>query len=152
MDIIGSFQCASKDGLAHWILARLGLTAYMASGMITRENHKSKGGVTVKKEGKDLSNPQSTSDYLRLILTGFAMGAADIVPGVSGGTMAFIPWCLREISQRDKILQSGRSSTAFRFQNSRIARSHFFSVPGRARRRIVAGSYVVGRLSQRCHG
>ena len=53
-------------------------------------NHKSKGGVTVKKEGKDLSNPQSTSDYLRLILTGFAMGAADIVPGVSGGTMAFI--------------------------------------------------------------
>ena len=29
-------------------------------------------------------------EYLRLFLTGFAMGAADLVPGVSGGTMAFI--------------------------------------------------------------
>jgi len=29
-------------------------------------------------------------DYVRIYLTGFAMGAADIVPGVSGGTMAFI--------------------------------------------------------------
>ncbi len=48
------------------------------------------GGVTVKQGNKDLSNPRSASDYLRLILTGFAMGAADIVPGVSGGTMAFI--------------------------------------------------------------
>ncbi|NJL93983.1 MAG: DUF368 domain-containing protein [Anaerolineae bacterium] len=28
--------------------------------------------------------------YARLFFTGFAMGAADIVPGVSGGTMAFI--------------------------------------------------------------
>jgi putative membrane protein len=28
--------------------------------------------------------------YLRLTLTGFIMGAADIVPGVSGGTIAFI--------------------------------------------------------------
>ena len=39
---------------------------------------------------EDLSNPRTFLDYLRLILTGFAMGAADIVPGVSGGTMAFI--------------------------------------------------------------
>ncbi len=29
-------------------------------------------------------------DYLRLVGSGFAMGSADIVPGVSGGTMAFI--------------------------------------------------------------
>lgn len=36
------------------------------------------------------SNPQSLRDYLRLFFTGFAMGSADIVPGVSGGTMAFI--------------------------------------------------------------
>jgi len=48
-------------------------------------------GAQVKTSShKDLSDPRSTSDYLRLILTGFAMGAADIVPGVSGGTMAFI--------------------------------------------------------------
>jgi len=29
-------------------------------------------------------------NYLRLFLTGFGMGSADIVPGVSGGTIAFI--------------------------------------------------------------
>ena len=38
----------------------------------------------------DLSKPRTLKDYLRLILTGFAMGASDIVPGVSGGTMAFV--------------------------------------------------------------
>ncbi|MCY3833431.1 MAG: DUF368 domain-containing protein [Chloroflexi bacterium] len=44
----------------------------------------------MKQETQDLSNPKSIVQYLRLVLTGFAMGAADIVPGVSGGTMAFI--------------------------------------------------------------
>ena len=29
-------------------------------------------------------------DYFALILKGIAMGAADLVPGVSGGTIAFI--------------------------------------------------------------
>jgi putative membrane protein len=38
----------------------------------------------------DLSDPKTPMEYLRLFLTGFAMGASDIVPGVSGGTMAFI--------------------------------------------------------------
>ena len=42
-----------------------------------------------KKKGNS-SEPQSLAHYLRLFFTGFAMGAADIVPGVSGGTMAFI--------------------------------------------------------------
>ncbi len=41
-------------------------------------------------EQQDLSQPKTAAQYLRLLLTGFAMGAADIVPGVSGGTMAFI--------------------------------------------------------------
>lgn len=39
---------------------------------------------------KDLSKPKTPAEYARLYFTGFAMGAADIVPGVSGGTMAFI--------------------------------------------------------------
>lgn len=43
-----------------------------------------------KRKIEDLSNPQTPLEYLRLFLTGFAMGASDIVPGVSGGTMAFI--------------------------------------------------------------
>ncbi|WP_319779676.1 DUF368 domain-containing protein [Maridesulfovibrio sp.] len=34
--------------------------------------------------------PESTRDYLVLILKGICMGVADIIPGVSGGTMAFI--------------------------------------------------------------
>ena len=38
----------------------------------------------------DLSRPRTPRQFLRLFLTGFAMGSADIVPGVSGGTMAFI--------------------------------------------------------------
>ena len=38
----------------------------------------------------DTAQPKTLAQYLRLFFTGFAMGAADIVPGVSGGTMAFI--------------------------------------------------------------
>lgn len=38
----------------------------------------------------DLSKPSTPQEYLRLFFSGFAMGASDIVPGVSGGTMAFI--------------------------------------------------------------
>lgn len=41
-------------------------------------------------ENKDFSRPKTPREYLRLFLTGIAMGAADVVPGVSGGTMAFI--------------------------------------------------------------
>ncbi len=44
----------------------------------------------VKAKEENIAKPQSLTQYLRLFLTGFAMGAADIVPGVSGGTMAFI--------------------------------------------------------------
>ncbi|MDI6769955.1 MAG: DUF368 domain-containing protein [Anaerolineales bacterium] len=35
-------------------------------------------------------NPKSFRDYLELAGRGFCMGAADVVPGVSGGTVAFI--------------------------------------------------------------
>ena len=44
----------------------------------------------MKKRIDSSAQPKSLTDYLRLYFTGFAMGAADIVPGVSGGTMAFI--------------------------------------------------------------
>ncbi len=36
------------------------------------------------------NHPRTIKGYLRIFLTGIAMGAADVVPGVSGGTMAFI--------------------------------------------------------------
>ena len=44
----------------------------------------------MKKRQEDSAQPKTLGEYLRLFFTGFAMGAADIVPGVSGGTMAFI--------------------------------------------------------------
>ncbi|MCC6614780.1 MAG: DUF368 domain-containing protein [Anaerolineae bacterium] len=39
---------------------------------------------------RDHAHPKTVWQYVRLYLTGFAMGSADLVPGVSGGTMAFI--------------------------------------------------------------
>ena len=39
---------------------------------------------------KSHARPRSITEYARLFLTGCAMGAADLVPGVSGGTMAFV--------------------------------------------------------------
>ena len=44
----------------------------------------------MEKPKNELENPTTPQQYLRLLFTGFAMGASDIVPGVSGGTMAFI--------------------------------------------------------------
>ncbi len=41
-------------------------------------------------ESKDVSRPQSLRDYVSISLRGFLMGSADVVPGVSGGTVAFI--------------------------------------------------------------
>lgn len=41
-------------------------------------------------EEQNLGRPRTPKEYLRLYLTGFAMGSADIVPGVSGGTIALI--------------------------------------------------------------
>lgn len=36
------------------------------------------------------NHPRTLRQYVRLYLTGFAMGLADLIPGVSGGTMAFV--------------------------------------------------------------
>ncbi|MCT4581052.1 MAG: DUF368 domain-containing protein [Flavobacteriales bacterium] len=40
---------------------------------------------------------RTTKDYLLLTLKGMAMGAADVVPGVSGGTIAFISGIYEEL-------------------------------------------------------
>lgn len=40
---------------------------------------------------------KSTKDYVFLYLKGMAMGAADVVPGVSGGTIAFITGIYQEL-------------------------------------------------------
>ncbi len=51
---------------------------------------------------------RSASGYLRVYLTGFVMGAADVVPGVSGGTMAFI------LGIYDELLAAIRDFTSIR--------------------------------------
>ena len=43
------------------------------------------------------SNSRSTKDFVFLYLKGIAMGAADVVPGVSGGTIAFITGIYQEL-------------------------------------------------------
>lgn len=43
-------------------------------------------------------------DHLRLFFTGFTMGSADIVPGVSGGTIAFILGIYEELLNAIKLL------------------------------------------------
>ena len=40
---------------------------------------------------------RSLVDYLKISLKGMAMGAADVVPGVSGGTIAFISGIYEEL-------------------------------------------------------
>ena len=40
---------------------------------------------------------RSIKDYIFLSLKGVAMGAADVVPGVSGGTIAFITGIYEEL-------------------------------------------------------
>ncbi len=41
-------------------------------------------------ESKSARDSRTLKNYVGLTLRGIAMGASDIVPGVSGGTMAFI--------------------------------------------------------------
>jgi len=43
-----------------------------------------------ERKRRSLAQPRRVAEYARLFLTGCAMGAADLVPGVSGGTMAFV--------------------------------------------------------------
>ena len=44
-----------------------------------------------------LTKGRSLFDYIGLVLRGFAMGSADVVPGVSGGTIAFITGIYEEL-------------------------------------------------------
>jgi putative membrane protein len=47
----------------------------------------------------ELRQRRVARDYLGLVARGFCMGAADVVPGVSGGTMAFILGIYEELIQ-----------------------------------------------------
>ena len=49
---------------------------------------------------------RSLIEYLRIYASGFVMGAADVVPGVSGGTMAFILGIYNELIESIKTFTS----------------------------------------------
>lgn len=60
---------------------------------------------------------RSISDYIRLIIGGMLMGSADVVPGVSGGTMAFILGFYEELINSIKAVGSADFIAAvFRFR------------------------------------
>lgn len=46
--------------------------------------------MTFKEALQVTPGPRTKSDYVKLYLKGFCMGTADLIPGVSGGTIAFI--------------------------------------------------------------
>lgn len=77
---------------------------------------------------------RTLADYLQLSLYGFAMGSADVVPGVSGGTMAFI------LGIYDELIDSIRAAVPFLRHLLRLRLREAFAVlPWRFLAALVAG-------------
>jgi putative membrane protein len=51
-----------------------------------------------------MTKPHSFTKTVRLFLTGFAMGTADLIPGVSGGTVAFLSGIYEELLYSVKLM------------------------------------------------
>lgn len=67
----------------------MALTPARVAGKMVGGEVQASGGSMLD-QGNGRARPRSVTAYLRLFFTGCAMGAADLVPGVSGGTMAFV--------------------------------------------------------------
>jgi len=69
-------------------------------------------------EPEKTRNQRSLLDYLILVLKGICMGASDVIPGVSGGTMAFILGIYEELifSIKSFDLECVRLALRFRFR------------------------------------
>ncbi|KJF45072.1 DUF368 domain-containing protein [Draconibacterium sediminis] len=59
---------------------------------------------------------RSAKDYFTLVLKGMAMGAADVVPGVSGGTIAFITGIYEELINSIKSINLTAIKLLFSFK------------------------------------
>jgi putative membrane protein len=57
----------------------------------------------------NLQQSRTAKDYVALVAKGFAMGASDVVPGVSGGTMAFILGIYEELLNSIKDMVSRKA-------------------------------------------
>jgi putative membrane protein len=60
------------------------------------------------------SNNRKLNDYLVILIKGMGMGAADVVPGVSGGTIAFITGIYEELIHSIKSIDIGALQLFFR--------------------------------------
>ncbi len=58
---------------------------------------------------------RNTKDYVLLYLKGVGMGGADVIPGVSGGTIAFITGIYQELLESIKSFDKTALSLLFRF-------------------------------------
>ncbi len=58
---------------------------------------------------------RNTRDYVLLYLKGVSMGGADVIPGVSGGTIAFITGIYQELLESIKSFDKTALSLLFRF-------------------------------------
>ena len=56
-----------------------------------------------------MPNKRNLKDYGFLVLKGMGMGAADVVPGVSGGTIAFIVGIYEELIESIKRFTSAEA-------------------------------------------
>lgn len=62
-----------------------------------------------------MSSERTLKEYAYLVFTGLTMGAADVVPGVSGGTMAFIMGIYQELIDAIKSVDLDLAKKALRF-------------------------------------
>ena len=77
------------------------------------------------------ARPRSIAAYARLFLTGCAMGAADLVPGVSGGTMAFVLGVCQDLLDgiRSFNLLAPSPSAAFSQPKKTVSRNQVSKLP-----------------------
>lgn len=59
---------------------------------------------------------RSIKEYFVLLLKGIAMGSADVVPGVSGGTVAFITGIYDELLNSIKMVDATAFKLLFKFK------------------------------------
>lgn len=65
--------------------------------------------------------------YLRLYIIGLSMGVADLIPGVSGGTIAFISGIYQELLKAIKAFDFQMLANAFKFKFDRVIKDIPFS-------------------------
>lgn len=72
--------------------------------------------LTLKEIWEHGHGPRTKSEYIMLYLKGFAMGVADLIPGVSGGTIAFITGIYEQLLEAISSINKELVTKVLRFQ------------------------------------